>query len=133
MISSSWNFSPNNDQSVLRQTNRFTFILIYIYIFIVIYIYIYITIHFFYSDLEQQLLIRNTITDVEPECNKPCGKHRCNVCKHINTATKVFINPKTVKPDNHNCDSAYVVHLIHCKNALRHNILEKRRKFQIPI
>ena len=29
----------------------------------------------------RNLLIRNTITDNEPECNKPCGKHRCKVCK----------------------------------------------------
>ena len=34
----------------------------------------------------RQVLIRNTITDDEPECNNPCGKHRCKVCKHINTA-----------------------------------------------
>ena len=63
----------------------------------------------------RQLLIRNTITDDEPECNKPCGKHRCKVCKHINTATNVFINHKTVKPGNHSCDSANVVYLIHCQ------------------
>ena len=48
------------------------------------------------------LLIRNTITDDEPECNKPCGKYRFNVCKQVNTATKVFINHKTVKPGNYN-------------------------------
>ena len=35
----------------------------------------------------RQLLVKNTITDDEPGCNKSCGKHRCNVCKHINTAT----------------------------------------------
>ena len=46
----------------------------------------------------RHLLIRNTITDNEPECNKPCGKHICKVCKHINTATNVFIYHKTVKP-----------------------------------
>ena len=62
-------------------------------------------------------LIRNTITDNEPECNKPCGKHRCKVCKHINTATNVLINHKTVKPGNHICDSANVVYLIHCKKC----------------
>ena len=28
----------------------------------------------------RQLLIRNTIIDDEPECTKPCGKHRCKVC-----------------------------------------------------
>ena len=61
----------------------------------------------------RQLLIRNTITDDEPECNKPCEKHRCNVCKHINTATNVFINHKTVKPGNYNCDSANVVYSFH--------------------
>ena len=44
----------------------------------------------------RQFLIRNTITDDEPECNKPCVKHRCNVCKHVNTATNVFINHMTV-------------------------------------
>ena len=49
-----------------------------------------------------QLLIRNTITDDEPECNKLCGKHRCQVCKYISTATNVFINLKTVKPGNYN-------------------------------
>ena len=65
----------------------------------------------------QNLLIRNTITDNEPECNKPCGKHRCKVCKHINTATNVLINHKKVKPGNHNCDSAKVVYLIHCKKC----------------
>ena len=63
------------------------------------------------------LLIRNTITDDEPECNKPCGKHRYKVCKHINTATNIFINHKTVKPGNHYCDSANVVYLIHCKKC----------------
>ena len=57
----------------------------------------------------RQLLVRNTITDDEPEYNKHCGKHRCKVCKHINTATKVFINHKTVKPGNYNCDSAKAV------------------------
>ena len=63
----------------------------------------------------------NTITDNEPVCNKPCGKHRCKVCKHINTATNVLINHKTVKPGNYNCDSANVVYLIHfqkCPEAL---------------
>ena len=65
----------------------------------------------------RNLLIRNTITDNEPECNKPCGKHRCKVCKHINTATNVVINHKKVKPGNHNCDSANVVYLIHCQKC----------------
>ena len=65
----------------------------------------------------RNLLIRNTITDNEPECNKPCGKHRCKVCKHINTATNVLINHKKVKPGNHNCDSANVVYLIHCQKC----------------
>ena len=65
----------------------------------------------------RNLLIRNTITDNEPECNKPCGKHRYKVCKHINTATNVLINHKTVKPGNHNCDSANVVYLIHCQKC----------------
>ena len=65
----------------------------------------------------RQLLIRNTITDDEPECNKPCGKHRCKVCRHINTATNVFIDHKTVKPGNYICDSANVVYLIHCKKC----------------
>ena len=65
----------------------------------------------------RNLLIRNTITDNEPECNKPCGKHRCKVCKHIKTATNVLINHKTVKPGNHNCDSANVVYLIHCQKC----------------
>ena len=37
--------------------------------------------------------------------------------KHINTATNVLINHKTVKPGNHNCDSANVVYLIHCKKC----------------
>ena len=40
--------------------------------------------------------------------------NRCKVCRHINTATNVFINHKTVKPGNYNCDSANVVYLIHC-------------------
>ena len=65
----------------------------------------------------RQLLLRNTITDDEPECNKPCGKHRCKVCNHINTATNVFINHKTVKPGNYNCDSANAVYLIHCQKC----------------
>ena len=73
----------------------------------------------------RQILIRNTITDDELEFYKPCGKHRCKVCKHINTATNVFITHKTVKPGNHNCDSAIAVYLIHCKNTQKHNILEK--------
>ena len=63
------------------------------------------------------LLVRNTITNNEHECNKPCGKHRCKVCKHINTATNVLINHKTVKPSNYSCDSANVVYLIHCKKC----------------
>ena len=65
----------------------------------------------------RQLLIRNTITDDEPEFNKPCCKHRCKVCKHINTATKVFIKHKTVKPGNYNCYSANVVYLIKCQKC----------------
>ena len=65
----------------------------------------------------RNLLIRNTITDNEPECNKSCGKHRCKVCKHINTATNVLFNHKTVKPGNHNCDFANVVNLIHCQKC----------------
>ena len=65
----------------------------------------------------RQLLIRNTITDDEPECNKPCGKHRCKVCKHIDTSTKVFINHKTFRPGNYNCYSANVVYLIHCQKC----------------
>ena len=63
----------------------------------------------------RQLLIRNAITDDEPECNKSCGKHRCKVSKHINTATNVFINHMTVKPGNDNCDSTNVVYLIYCQ------------------
>ena len=65
----------------------------------------------------RQLLIRNTITDDEPECNKPFGKHRCEVFKHVNTAIKVFINHKKVKAGNYNCDSANVVYLIHCQKC----------------
>ena len=65
----------------------------------------------------RNLLIRNTITDNEPECNKPCGKHRCKVCNYINTATNVLINHKKVKPDNHNCEYANVVYLIHCQKC----------------
>ena len=65
----------------------------------------------------RHLLIRNTITDDEPECNKPCGKHRCKVCKRINTATNVLINRKTFKPGNHNCDSANFVYLIQCQKC----------------
>ena len=72
-----------------------------------------------------QLLIRNTITDDEPECNKPCGKHRCKVCKHINTAIKVFINHKTVKPGNYNCDSANLVYLIHCQKCAEAQYIEE--------
>ena len=64
-----------------------------------------------------QLLVRNTITDDEPKYNKPCSKHRCKACIHINTATKVFINHKTVKPGNYNCDSTNVVYLIHCQKC----------------
>ena len=30
----------------------------------------------------------------------------------------VLLNHKTVKPGNHNCDSANVVYLIHCKKCL---------------
>ena len=48
----------------------------------------------------RQLLIRNTIAEDEPECNKPIGIHKCNVCKHIYAVTRVFINHKTVKPGN---------------------------------
>ena len=36
----------------------------------------------------RSLLIRNTITDCEPECYKPCGKHRCKVICFI--AKKVY-------------------------------------------
>ena len=61
-----------------------------------------------------QLLIRNTIIEDEPECNKPCGKHRCNVCKHINNATNAIIKHKTVTPGNYGCDSGNVVYLIDC-------------------
>ena len=86
----------------------------------------------------RQLLIRNTIADVEPECNKPCSKHRCKACKHINTATKVFISHKTVKPGNYNCDSANVVYLInvfHCQKCPYICPIYRRnwRKFQIQI
>ena len=80
----------------------------------VIYIYIYASKQ---PPNLRRLLIRNTIADNEPECNKPCGKHRCTVCKHINTATKVLINHKTVKLGNYNCDSANVVYLIHCQKC----------------
>ena len=65
----------------------------------------------------RNLLIRNTITNNETECNKPCGKHRCKVCKHNNTATNVLFNHKTVKPDNSNCDSSNVVYLFHCQEC----------------
>ena len=77
------------------------------------------------NNLLRHLLIRNTITDNEPECNKPCGKHRCKVCKHINTAIKVLINHKTIRPGNNNCDSANVVYLIHSQECPEHYILEK--------
>ena len=65
----------------------------------------------------RQLLIRNIITDDEPECNKPCGNHRCIVCKHINTATNVSINHMTVKPGNYSCDSTNAMYLIHCQKC----------------
>ena len=70
----------------------------------------------------RNLLIRKTITDNEPACNKPCGKHGCKVCKHINNATNVLINHKTVKPGNYICDSANVVYLIHCQKMPRSTI-----------
>ena len=65
----------------------------------------------------RQLLIRNTITDDEPECNKPCGKHRCKVCKHIITAINIFVDHRTVKPANYSCDSANVAYITHCKES----------------
>ena len=61
-----------------------------------------------------QLQIYNTITDDEPEYNKPCDKQRCKDDKHINTATNVFINHKTIKPGNYNYDTAKLVYVIHC-------------------
>ena len=64
-----------------------------------------------------QLLVKNTITDDELKCNKPCGKHICKVCKHINSATKAYINPKKIMQNNHNCDSANVVYLIQCQKC----------------
>ena len=65
----------------------------------------------------RQLSIRNTITDDEPECNKPCDKHRCKAYKHINTATNVFISHKTVRSGNYNYDTAKLVYLIHCQKC----------------
>ena len=65
----------------------------------------------------RHLLIRYTITDDEPECNKPCGKHRCKFCKHNNTATNVLINHKTAKPGNYSCDTANSVYFIQCKKC----------------
>ena len=87
-----------------------------------IYLYLYIVVQPpIYASKQphnlRHLLIGNTITDNEPECNKPFGKHRCKVCKHTNTATKVLINHRTVKPGNYNCDSANVVYLIHCQGC----------------
>ena len=61
--------------------------------------------------------IRNTITDDEPECNKACGEHKYKFCKHINTATKEYINHNTVTSGYYNWDSTNVVYLINCQNA----------------
>ena len=61
----------------------------------------------------RQLLVKNTITDDEPECNNPCGKHRCTVCKHIKASTYACICHKIVKSGNHSCDSIKVVYLFH--------------------
>ena len=47
----------------------------------------------------RQLLVRNTITDVKPQCkNRVADKHRCNVCKHC-TAANVCINRKAITPE----------------------------------
>ena len=70
-------------------------------------------------------LIMITITDNEPECKKPCDKIRCKVWRHINTATNVLINHKTVNPCNRISDSANVVYYFIAKNTQKHYILEK--------
>ena len=93
-------------------------ITLYMYIYIYIYIHTYISV--ITKDDQGCVGIHNNYVYIyiyEPECNKPCGKHRCKVCKHINTATNVVINHKKVKPCNHNCDSANVVYLIHCQKC----------------
>ena len=66
------------------------------------------------ADNLRQPLVRNVITDDEPQCNKPYVKLRCIVYKHINTTVKVYINHKTATSNNYICDSANVVYLIHC-------------------
>ena len=72
----------------------------------------------------RQFLVMNTITDDEPQSNNPCGKRRCEVCKHINTAIEIYVNHKT--PGSYGCNSADIVYLILFQNALKHNILEKQ-------
>ena len=72
----------------------------------------------------RNLLIRNTITDDEPECNKPCGKNRCKVCTHINTATNVLITRQLSQ-----AIIAVILLMLYilfiAKNAQKHYILEK--------
>ena len=61
--------------------------------------------------------------------NPNTTNHAANIdAKFANTATKVCINHKTVKPGNFNCDSTAVVYLIYCQNAKKHNILVKQVK-----
>ena len=55
--------------------------------------------------------------DDEPHYNKHCSKHRCNVCKHINTATNACINCRTIMLGNSSCDSAKLVCQTHCKKC----------------
>ena len=82
----------------------------------------------FYPALHTNLLLMtdiSTIPDDEPQFNKPCGKQRCKVCKHINTATNVYIDHKTIKPGNYNCQSASVVYLIHRKKCPEAHMMKK--------
>ena len=49
------------------------------------------------------VLMRKVVTDDEPHYNKPSiSNERSQTCKHINTATKVCIDHKTVTAGDYN-------------------------------
>ena len=64
----------------------------------------------------KKLLVKNKLPGPPPpRGNKPCGKPRCQTCRHIITDSTVRLpSGYTIRPPNHNCDSANILYCLLC-------------------
>lgn len=67
----------------------------------------------------RKMLVRSKMPEPpKPRGNVPCGKARCQICKHIITDASVRISDRlTIKPEKHDCNASNILYCLFCKRC----------------